>query len=263
MKRFYRIAAAAIVVASWGTFSLGQADHSSYDPATHSAQSNPRDSVLDFTLRRINPADANYGQCLSEARRILLEETLKNAYFWSNIVALGVLGWLFLVIVYQHKAQIRREWATAEIVTELEQSLTRSREKLAEATKKNGELKDALAALKESISRSPSLPPEATERAGSSAEKLRTANAPVPSAVPRANSARPSNGGTARSVLAKEPAGQMRLFIPDADFIKKLNSLEQQLAQSREDNKQLRRRIAGSDRRAETEQGRDRQLEDA
>lgn len=263
MKRFYRIAAAAILVATWGNFSLAQADHSSYDPVTHSASSNSRDSVLDLTLRRINPSDANYGQCLSEDRRILLEETLRNAYFWSNIVALGVLGWLFLVIVYQHKVQIRREWATAEIITELEQSLTRSRQQLAEASKKNGELKDALAALKESISRSPSPPSESTERAVSSAEKLRTANAPVPPAVPRANSARPSNGGTARSVQAREPAGQMRLFTPDADFIKKLNSLEQQLAQSREDNKQLRRRIAGSDRHPETEHDRNRQLEDA
>ena len=140
MKRFYRIAAAVILVATWGTFSIAQAGHSSYDPAAHSASSKPRDSFLDFTLKRINPADANYGQCLKEARRILFEETLRNAYFWSNIVALGVLGWLFLVILYQHKIQTRREWMTAEIVTELEQSLTRSRAQLAEANKKNGEL---------------------------------------------------------------------------------------------------------------------------
>src|SRR4029077_3660965 len=153
------IAPVALLVATSGTFSIAQAGHSNYDPAAHSASSKPRDSFLDFTLRRINSSEANYGQCLSEDRRILLEETLGNAYFWSNIVALGVLGWLFLVIVYQHKVQIRREWTTAEIVTELEQSLTRSKAQLAEASKKNGELKDALAALKESPSRSPSVLP--------------------------------------------------------------------------------------------------------
>ena len=263
MNCFYRIAAVALLVATSGTFSIAQAGHSSYDPATHSASSKPRDSFLDFTLRRINPSDANYGQRLSEDRRILLEETLRNAYFWSNIVALVVLGWLFLVIVYQHTVQTRREWATAEIVTELEQILTQSRAQLAEASKKNGELKDALAALKESASRSPSVPPESTEPACSSTQPPRSTKAqPVPPTMQKANSAKPSNGGAVRSATAKAPVGQMRLFTPDADFVMKLNSLEQQLAQSREDNKQLRRRITGGDRRVE-EEDRNRQLEDA
>jgi len=264
MKRFYHIAAAVILVATSAPLSVAQTGHSSYDPAAHSASYKPRDSFLDFMLKRVNPSDANYGQCLSESRTMLLEETLRNAYFWSNIVALSVLSLLFLVIVYQHKVQTRQEWTTAEILTQLEQALTRSRAQLAEASKKNGQLKDALAALKESASRSPSLPPEPTERASSSAEKPRTTNAQsVPSPTPKSNSAKPINGGTARSPVAKDPAAQMRLFTPDADFVMKLNSLEQQLAQSREDNKQLRRRIAVGDRRPEAEQDRNRQLEDA
>lgn len=262
MRRFYRIAAAAILAMTW-TFSVAQAGQSSYDPDKHSASSKPRDGFLDFTLRRFNSSDTNYGRCLSEARRILLEETLRNAYFWSNIVALGALGWLFLVIVYQQKVQTRRDWTTAEIVSELEQALKRSRAQLAEATKKNGELKDALAALKESTLRSSTLPPESCQRAGSFTDKSQpTSNQPVTSPVPKGNPAKPTNGGNGRSAPGKEPANQMRLFTPDADFIMKLNSLEQQLAQSREDNKQLRRRIAVGDR-LEAEPGRKRQLEDA
>ena len=264
MKRLYRIAAAAILVATWGTLSVAQAGQSKYDPATHSAASKPRDSFLDFTLNRINSSDANYGQCLSEDRRMLLAETLRNAHFWSNIVALGVLGWLFFVIVYQHRVQTRREWTTAEIVTELEQSLRRSRAQLAEANKKNVELKDVLAVLKESALRSPSVPPESSERTSSSAEKPRTTTTQsAPPATPRANPAKPTNGGSARSAVGKDQVGQMRLFTPDADFILKVNSLEQQLAQSREDNKQLRRQIADGDRRPETEQDRNRQLKGA
>jgi hypothetical protein len=264
MKHVYRIAAAAILIATWGNFSVAQAGHSSYEPAAHSASSKPRDSFLDFTLKRINAADSNYGQCLTEDRRILLEGTLRNAYFWSNIVALCLLSCFFIVIVYQQRVQTRREWTTAEIVTQLEQSLTRSRVQLTEASKKNGELKDALAALKESASRSPSIPPESTERAGSATEKPRAPNTPsVPSLPPRANSAKPTNGGSARSTTGKDTVGQMRLFTPDADFVMKLNSLEQQLAQSREDNKQLRRRIADGDQRPETEQDSNRQLKGA
>jgi cytoskeletal protein RodZ len=248
MKRFYRIAAAAILVATWGTSSIGQAGHCSSVPATHSASSKPRDGFLEFTLGRINSSDANFGQCLSEDRKMLLEETLRNAYFWSNIVALGVLGWLFLVTVHQQKVQTRREWTTAEIVTELEQSLTRSRTQLAEAKKKNGELKDALAALKQSAPRVSSVLAESTEPACPSAQPPRIANAQseLPT-MQKANSAKPTIGGAARSATANGPVSQMPLFTPDADFVMKLNSLEQQLARSREDNKQLRRRIAGGD----------------
>jgi len=264
MKRFYRIAAAIILAATWGTFSVAQAGHSSYDPDTHSPSSKPSDGFLDFTLRRFNSSDTDYGQCLGEDRRILLEETLRNACFWSNIVALVGLGWLFAVIIYQHKIQIRREWTTAEIVSQLEQALKRSGAQLAEATKKNVELKDAIAVLKESALRSSSLPPESCQRAGSLTDKPQPTNSqPVTSPVAKANPVKATNGGNGRSATGKEPAGQMRLFTPDTDFVMKLNSLEQQLAQSREDNKQLRRRIAVGDRRIEREPGRNRQLEDA
>lgn len=66
-----------------------------------------------------------------------------------------------------------------------------------------------------------------------------------------------------RTTNGKESASQMRLFTPDADFVMKLNSLEQQLAQSREDNKQLRRRVAGGNRRPEGDPDRSRQFNGA
>ena len=127
MKRSYQIATAVLLVTILGTFSAAQASHSSYDPATHSAPSKPRDGFLDFTLKRINSSATNYGQCLSEGRAMLLEETIRNAYFWSNIVALSALGCFFIVVVYQHRVQTKREWATAEVVAGLERSLARSR----------------------------------------------------------------------------------------------------------------------------------------
>jgi hypothetical protein len=264
MKYFHRIATVAILVATWGAFAVAQPSHSGYDPAGQQVSSKPPNGFLDFTLKRINPSGEDYGKCLGEDRTLLLEETVRNAYFWSNVVALGVLSWLFLVMVYQHKAQTRRELTIAEILTEFEQSLTRSRAQLAEAVKKNGELRDALAALKQCALRSPSLPTESTERAGSSGEKPQMTNTQsVLSVTPKATSAKPVNGRTTRSAPAREPVDQMRLFTPDADFVMKLNSLEQQLAQSREDNKQLRRRMAGGDRRLGAEPDRNRQLKDA
>jgi hypothetical protein len=264
MKRSYRIAAAALLIAILPPFLAAQSGHASYDPAAHQGSSKPRDSFLDYTLKRINTSDGNYGQCLGEGRTMLLEETVRNVYFWSNVVALGLLGCLFIIIVYQHRIQAKREWTTAEMVRQLEQSLGRSRAQAEEATQKNHHLMETLAALRESASRSASLPIESADRAASSAAKSRTPSTqPAPSVTLKTNSAKPTNGGAARTAATVVPASQMRLFTPDGDFIMKLNSLEQQLAHSQEDNKQLRRRIADGDRRLEAEQGKNRQLKGA
>ena len=54
--------------------------------------SKQKDGFVDFTLKRINPCDTDYGQHLDEGRRMVLKETIESAYFWSNIVSLGLLG---------------------------------------------------------------------------------------------------------------------------------------------------------------------------
>lgn len=262
MKRSCRIAP-ALLIAILSPMLVAQSGQSRYDPAAHRASSRPQDSFLDFTLKRINPSGTNYGQCLGEGRTMLLEETVRNAYFWSNVFALGLLGCLFIIIVHQHRIQAKQEWTAAEMLNQFEQALARSRAEVEEANQKNHHLMETLAAWRESALRPASLPLESTERSASSAAKPPAPSAQsAPPATLKTNSAKP-NGGAARTAAAAEPVGQMRLFTPDADFIMKLNSLEQQLAHSQEDNKHLRRRIADGDRRLEAEQERNRQLKGA
>ena len=264
MKWAYQIATALVLSTIFGSFSIAQSARSRFDPAGHEDPARHRDSFLDFTLKRINPSDRDYGKCLSESRTLLVDETVRNAYFWSNIVALEVLGFLFFVVLYQHKTQARREWAVAEIIGQLEQNLNRSRAQIAEATRKNRDLAEAFAALKESASRLPSLPLESSGNAlGATAKPSAPSVQPAPSTTAKANLAKTQNESAPRRLPVKEPVGQMGLFTADADFVMKLNSLEQQLAQSREDNKQLRRRIADGDRKLEIEQERNRQLKGA
>ena len=264
MKRPYQIATALLFSAVLGAFAVAQSPRSRFDPAGHEDLAKPQDSFLDFMLKRINPSDTDYGKYLSESRTLLIDETVRNAYFWSNIVALGVLGFLFFLVLYQHKTQTKREWAVAEIIGQLEQNLNRSRAQVFEATRKNRELAEALAVLKESASRSPSLALESADNAGVATAKPRAQNIqPPPATTPKANLSKPLNGSGIPTSAGKEPIAQMRLFTPDADFVMKLNSLEQQLAQSREDNKQLRRRVADGERKREAEQERNRQLKGA
>ena len=106
----------------------------------------------------------SYGQCIDEGRKMLLEGTVRNGYFWSNLVALGLLACLFVIIIYQHRVQTCREWAAAETLAQYEHSLSRANAQVEEATKRNRGLMEALTALRDSALRSQSTPAEAQDR---------------------------------------------------------------------------------------------------
>src|ERR1700747_92052 len=90
-----RIVMVCLLLATTGAFSLVvQQAPRPYHPASQRPAEKPADSFVDCALKRINPSDRNYGQCIDEGRKLVLEETIENGYFWSNMVALGLLGCL-------------------------------------------------------------------------------------------------------------------------------------------------------------------------
>ena len=151
-----RMVTICLLLATTGasSFAVVQA-RPSYDPASKRPAGKRADSFVDFALKRINPSDKNYGQCIDEGRKFLLEETIENGYFWSNMVALGLLGCLFVIIVYQHNRQARREWIMAEALQQYEHALARANAHVDDATKRNHELMEALTGAGESALRSP------------------------------------------------------------------------------------------------------------
>jgi hypothetical protein len=264
VKRSFRIAAAVLLIASLSPLSFSQSRHSSYDPATQQRSPKPQDGFMDFTLKRINPSDKDYGQCVDQGRAILFEETVKNGYFWSNLVALGLLGCLLVIIIFQHRIGTRGDWAVAEILAQFEKSLQRSSAQIDEATKKNHGFKDALATLQESTLRSARLPPDPSEVPGSMGAKTRAntarVTAPTTTRITSAKTATERNAGTAIEV---EPDNQMALFKSDTTLIMKVNSLEQQLARSGEQQKDLRRQLNDAGRKLQAEQEKNRALKGA
>jgi hypothetical protein len=264
VKHPFRIAAAAVLIAMLSASSFSQTRQSSYDPATQQRSPKPPDGFLDFTLKRVNPSDKNYGQCFDEGRAVLFEETLRNGYFWSNLIALGLLGCLLVIIVYQHRIGVRREWGAAEILAQFERSLQRSNAQVDEATKRNHGFKDALATLRESTLRPAPLPPDPAEITASSVAKTRSNTArfaaPTPAKATSAKTATEQNAGTA---IAVEPENQMALFKSDAALIMKVNSLEQQLVRSEEQQKELRRQLNEAGRKLQAEQEKNRALKGA
>jgi len=126
VKTTIRVIIVPLIVLASAPSSWPQAARSRYDPAANEGPSKPRSGFVDFTLKGINPSDKDYGQLISASRNLLLAETIENGYFWSNVVSLGLLGCLFILVVYQQKHLNRAEWKSAEIVAQYEHALKRA-----------------------------------------------------------------------------------------------------------------------------------------
>ena len=261
VSRSSRIVVAGLFLAMLPSLCFAQARPSGYDPAGQAQSPKQKDGFVDFALKRINPADKDYGQCLDEGRKMLLEETMRNAYFWSNLVALGLLACLFVIIVYQHRVQTCREWTAAEMLAQHEHALSRANAQVEEATSRNRGLMEALTTLRESAVRFPSPPGEAQDRPAPPTVSSRTSSIPASQvAAPKNGNAASAPSRSASAATATRPANQIGLFKPDVELIMKVNSLEQQLGRSQDEAKLLRRQLNESDRRLQEEQLRNRSL---
>ncbi len=267
LKRALRIAVTVLAVAALSALSSGQSAGNTYNPAARQAPAKPRDGFIDFTLKRINPADQDYGKCLDEGRVRLLDESLKSGYFWSNLVALGLLGCLFAIIVYQHKIQTRRDWTAAEMLGQCEHALSGSTARLDEVTRENRGLIEDLAALREAALRSAPPAQDSPDGPAPAPIKPRALSARVATPAPKASVAKVTaerdTATAARTATAVEPEPQMALFKPDAALIMRVNTLEQQLARSDEQRKELSRQLNEAGRKLQAEQEKNRALKGA
>ncbi len=237
-----------------------QSTRSTYDPAANGRPSKSRQGFVDFTLKRINPSDRDYGQCVDENRKLLLTESIGNGYFWSNLVCLGLLGCLFTIIGYQQKRHTRSEWMAADALGQLEHALARARGQVEEASKRNQGFMQSLSALRESALRAHTLPIDAPDVNGS-ASRPRTSTGQKKTTAPPTNGNAKAVPAEPASVPAKSVAGaQIALFSGDGDLVMKLNSQEQQITAMREQMNLLRRQLTESERKVRAEQEKNRSL---
>ena len=256
-----RIAAVVFFTAFLSPLSVAESPHSGYDPATHQGSSKPQNGFVDFTLKRINPSDADYGKCLSEGRTLFLEDSLENGYFWSNVVALGLLGCLLIIIVFQHRIHAKRECSATEMLGQLEQFLARANARVDEATKRNRVLTESLAALKQSTLQSQTLSPDAVDKTPFRPTRSHTATPQASTRpAPKGDGAKPAGDRPEFAAAAPSPGGQIALFKPEVELVTKVNVLEQQLGRSHELERHLRRQLNENGRRLQAEQERNRSL---
>jgi nitroreductase len=261
VKTTIRVILVPLIVLASAPSSWPQAARSTYDPAANERPSKPRVGFVDFTLKRINPSDKDYGQMISAGRNLLLAETIENGYFWSNVVSLGLLGCLFILVVYQQKHLNRAEWKSAEIMAQYEHALKRANAQVADATKRNSEIIEVLVGLKE-----PTVCPQPArtnnnEVAVARQPRARPAEPPASSAESPRNGTNKAVKATAVPTTAGADAGaQIGLFKPDVDLITRVNSLEQLLARSKGRENELVRQLNDAGRKLQAEQDKNRSL---
>ena len=261
VSRASLVATSALMIATLSSFAVAQSDHSNHDPATHQSFSEARDSFVDFSLKRINPSNTDYGECIAEGRSMVLNETVRNAYFWSNIVALGMLGCLFIVIVYQYRVQAEREWSSAELLAQLELSAARSNSQIQQLTERNRALIASLATLKLAAQQSSTNLTDSADRPPSRPARSHAAVSQASvTTQPKGNAEKPATERPSTIAAAPVPSSQIALFKPEVELVTKVNALEQQLGRSHEMEKHLRRQLNEAGRKLQTEQERNRSL---
>jgi len=230
---------------------IGQ--RSRYDPAegqqSAGQQSKPQQGFLDFALKQINPSDQDYGQGIAEGRQLLVEQTIQNSLFWSNLTAIGMLMFSVALVVFQSKEWKRRELIAAACLAQYYNDLVRARRAVYEANSRYSALiearsTDAEQELREPVPRKESVAKDTSTRATAQ-------DTSVPSARPPSAGARTQAPGKA----ASNPPRSAQPVEHDGDLVAKVNILQHQLtaaqdqlraAQEREQN--LRQKLSQYER---------------
>lgn len=237
-----------------------QQTRTNYDPGKGKQTPSSGQSFVDFTLHQLNPTDKDYGKCVGESRVLAVDGTIKTGYFWSNVAALGLAICLFIIVIYQHRQRENREWAVAGILQQYSNALARANTQVDVLTTRNHELAEALTMTRESTLL---LPVFSGERKDPEPNTIRGTHINTSVAGSDLHSTATALMPGQAPVYAPVASGQMGLFKPEVDLTLKVNSLEQQLEHSQEQQKHLRRQLTQADQRLQTERQKNRTLKGA
>ena len=222
-----------------------QSNSKDHDHPQHPHAYKHDNSLLEYTLKQINPSDFDYGSRWDEWRKAFVERTLENQYFWSNTVAVVFLACLLLTMFWQRNRQNRRDSAMAEVLAQYEHALTRANLQIQELTAENSALANAAVQKREEAGQPASAAPCSASGPSSEAEMPSSERAGI---EPSRTAVVKANRRVQKQIQATDVGNQATLFAPEVDLMMTVNSLKQQLAHSEERNTMLQRRIASASR---------------
>src|SRR5579859_1891999 len=113
----------------------GWSQRSAYDPAAKQ-RTKQGDGFVDFALKQVNPQNKDYGCQIDDARKLMVDETIKSVESWAVLVALSFLILSFFLLLHQHRERDRREIITAGFLAQYHNALADARSQSDEAIRR-------------------------------------------------------------------------------------------------------------------------------
>jgi hypothetical protein len=89
-------------------------------PTSAVAQLAPkRQGFFDYALGKINPRGNDYGASMASTRSAVVEDTIDDLYFWSNVVTLILLCGLAAMVLLHWRSADKREVIAASLIAQL------------------------------------------------------------------------------------------------------------------------------------------------
>jgi hypothetical protein len=78
-----------------------------------------RQGFFDYALGKINPQDKDYGAIIESRRNAVVENSIDDLYFWSNVATLTLLCVMAAIVLLQWRAADKREVIAASLIAQL------------------------------------------------------------------------------------------------------------------------------------------------
>ena len=128
-----------------------------------------RQGFFDYALGKINPRDKDYGAAMESGRAAVVEDSIDDLYFWSNVVTLLLLSGMVAVVLLQWRAADKREVIAASLIAQLWNGRVSDRIEIERRTTQFNRLVEA---HNSEVEKSLSQPPRAAEQEAKAAESL-------------------------------------------------------------------------------------------
>lgn len=140
--------------------------------APNSALAQPlpkRQGFFEYALGKINSRENDYGASMASTRSAVVEDTIDDLYFWSNVVTLILLCGLATIVLLQWRAADKREVIAVSLIAQLWNGRVSDRVELERCT---GQFNQLVETHNVEVERSLSQKSTSSEREAEVAEKL-------------------------------------------------------------------------------------------
>ena len=220
---------------------------SSYDPAAKQP-TKQGDGFVDFALKQVNSQNKDYGCQIDDARKLLVDESIKRVNSWAILLALSFLILSFFLLLHQHRERNRREFIAASLLAQYHNALADARRQADETTRQFNELVNRTNTAAEAALRTASQPPEHVKAKSSAPSPVRDVKSQLASVPQPEDKIKSGENGAGRS----ESVPQDRAA--EGDLIAQVSTLQHQLHASHEREKNLQKELTKAQRRAATTQ---------